>query len=72
MMTLDEAVDRARAIQRDLEAGKLTVPYPDDVRAQLAECCEVFNAFADDNSTAAELVRRLEAPEPVKQVGLPW
>lgn len=71
-MTLDEAVAQARRIQRDLDEKRLKVPYPDDVRAQLAACLEVFMEFANDNETARILVERLEAPEPVKQVGLPW
>lgn len=71
-MTLDEAVAQARSIQRDLDAGRLAVPYPDEVRAQLAGCCEAFTEYANDNETAAELVRRLQAPEPAKTMALPW
>lgn len=70
MMSLDEAFAKARSIQRDLDAGTLTVPYPDLVQAQLVECCAVFNANEDD--TAGELVRRLMAPEPAKAMTLPW
>lgn len=71
-MTLDEAVVQARSIQRDLDAGRLKVPYPAEVRAQLAACCETFNEYANDNETAGELVRRLQAPEPAKTAELPW
>ncbi len=70
MLNLDQAVELSRSIQRDLDAGKLKVPYPPDVRAQLVECCAVFNA--NGNETAGELVRRLQAPEPAKTLALPW
>jgi hypothetical protein len=69
-MTLDEAVAMARRIQRDLDAGRLTVPYPAEVRAQLEECHQLLNEA--DDATAAELVRRLQAPEPAKTMALPW
>lgn len=71
-MTLDEAIDQARTIQRDLDAGRLTVPWPDHVKAQLVECLVAFTGFAKDNATAGELVRRLEAPEPARAMELPW
>jgi hypothetical protein len=65
-LTLDQAVARARAIQRDVDAGRLAVPYPADVHADLAECVRVFAAYSITREKARELIARLEAPE------LPW
>lgn len=67
MMTLDAAVAQARRIQRDLDAGRLKVPYPPAVLAELDECCQVFAASPD----AGEVMRRLEA-QPAKAMALPW
>lgn len=71
-MTLDDAIAQARRIQRDLDAKRLTVPYPPEVRAQLAECLKVFMGYAKDNETAGALIARLEAREPAKAMPLPW
>lgn len=66
-MTLEAAIARARAIQRDLEGGALRVPYPPAVLAELDACCQVF-ADAPD---ARDVMRRLEA-QPAKAMALPW
>lgn len=66
VLMLDEAVTRARAIQRDLDAGRLTVPYPPAVRADLAECVRVFGEWATTPERLKELAGRLDQAE------LPW
>jgi len=65
-LTLDQAVERVRAIQRTLDRGALTVPYPDHVRADLVACSAVFSAYCVSNDLARALVARLGAPD------LPW
>jgi hypothetical protein len=70
-MTVQEAVDKVRKIQKDLEEGRLRVPYPAEVRKALFECGGVFMAHATDSEKARELVARLQAPEPV-EAELPW
>lgn len=64
--SLDDAVQRVREIQRALDHGVLTVPYPDDVRAHLVACHALFSAHCSNSALALELVARLNAPE------LPW
>lgn len=68
-MTVDEAVRTARAIQADLEGGRLRVPYPPEIRKTILRCCGVFMAEATDTEKARALVARLQAPEPLE---LPW
>lgn len=65
-LTLDRAIARAREIQRDLDAGRLTVPYPVHVREDLKACVRVFADYCTTPEKAAELGLRLNAPE------LPW
>jgi len=64
--TLDEAVTRAREIERMLAQGTLTVPYPASILAELHECSRVFNNYCTTPERLKELAGRLDAPE------LPW
>lgn len=64
--TLDEAVTRAREIERMLAHGTLTVPYPAPIRAELVECVRVFSEWATTPERLKELAGRLDAPD------LPW
>jgi hypothetical protein len=68
---LELAIATARGIQRELDNGKLTVPYPPHVAHSLLECSAAFNAYATDSEKAKALVTLLEAPEPV-EAELPW
>ena len=70
-MTLDQAVETAREIQADLDSGRLTVPYPPEVRWTILRCCGVFMDYATDSEKATALVARLLAPAPVT-AELPW
>ena len=70
-MTLDQAIQTAREIQADLDEGRLTVPYPPEVRKSILRCCGVFMDYATDSEKATALVARLQAPEPV-EAELPW
>lgn len=70
-MTLDEAVQAARKVQDDLDSGRLTVPYPPEVRKTIMQCCGVFMDYATDSEKATALVARLQAPEPA-EAELPW
>jgi len=70
-MTLQEAVEMARKIQDDLDTGRLTVPYPPEVRQTILRCCGVFMEHATDTEKATALVARLSAPVPVT-AELPW
>lgn len=69
-MTLDQAVLRVRAIQADLEAGRLTVPYPDAVNAELAQLGDVLADHCKTKQQAEDLVARIQAP--ARQAALPW
>ena len=70
-MTVQEAVDKVRKIERDLTEGRLRVPYPPEVRKTIFACGAVFMAHATDTVKARELVARIQAPEP-ETVELPW
>ena len=70
-MTIQEAIDRVRTIQRNLESGHLRVPYPPEVRKAILQCGAVFMAHATSVAAARDLVERLTAPEPVT-AELPW
>lgn len=70
-MTVQEAVDKVRKIERDLTEGRLRIPYPPEVRKQIFECGNVFMAEATTVEKARELVARINAPEPVT-AELPW
>ena len=70
-MTVQEAVDKVRKIERDLAEGRLRVPYPPEVRKAILECGGVFMAHATDTETARALVARLNAPLP-ETAELPW
>jgi hypothetical protein len=70
-MTVQEAVEKVRTIERDLTEGRLRVPYPKEVRQAIFECGGVFMSYATDTEKARELVSRLNAPEPV-EAELPW
>jgi len=69
--TLEEAIATTRKIQNDLDNGRLTVPYPPEVRQTILRCCGVFMDFARDTETSRALVARLSAPVPVT-AELPW
>ncbi|HJR01807.1 MAG TPA: hypothetical protein VKA83_09255 [Methylomirabilota bacterium] len=60
-MTLDDAVRVARSIQRDLETGKLHVPYPPQVRRSLFVCITVFDREGVASKDAKAIVDRLAA-----------
>lgn len=70
-MTVQEAVDKVRKIERDLTEGRLRVPYPAEVRKTIFECGGIFMAYSTDTEKARELVARINAPEPVT-AELPW
>lgn len=63
-MTVQDAVDKVRKIQKDLDEGRPRVPYPREVRETLDRCLGVFSAHATSVEKAREIVERLEAPEP--------
>lgn len=63
---LDTAVARARAIERMLAQGTLTVPYPASILAELHECSRVFNDYCTTPERLKELAGRLDQPD------LPW
>jgi hypothetical protein len=69
-VNLQTAVERARAIQDDLEAGRFTVPYPEEVRRELAEIEDLFVAHCQTADEARELVARLKAKPQTAE--LPW
>ena len=71
-MTIDQAVIRIRAIQADLDAGRLTVPYPEPVLLEIRELSEVFSVHCKTFEQARELVRRIHAPESPAPARLPW
>jgi len=66
ILTLDAAVAKAREIQRDLDAGRLVVPYPSEVREDLVACVRVFSDYCTTPERLRELAGRLDQPE------LPW
>ena len=68
-LTLDQAIATARKIQDDLDKGRLTVPYPPEVRQTILRCCGVFMEHATDSAKARALVARLAAPATAE---LPW
>lgn len=70
-MTVQEAVDTVRKIEKDLAEGRLRVPYPPEVCKMIFACGGVFLAYATDTAKARELVARISAPEPV-EAELPW
>ena len=70
-MTLHEAIAEARTIQTDLDAGRLSVPYPPDVRKRIMRCLAVMIRAATDTASAREIVQRLNAPER-ETAELPW
>jgi hypothetical protein len=68
-MTIDQAIARIRAIQADLDAGRLTVPYPATVRSEIVSLSEVFSAHCKTTEQARALVARVNAPATAE---LPW
>jgi len=70
-MTVQEAVDKVRKIERDLTKGRLRVPYPPEVRKTIFDCGKVFMAEATTVEKARALVARIQAPEP-ETADLPW
>jgi hypothetical protein len=70
-MTLDDAVRVARSIQRDLEAGRLTVPYPEKIRVALRVCLSVFAREGDTAAKAQAITARLEAASDPTDVVVP-
>lgn len=68
-MTPDQAVKRARAIQADLESGRLSVPYPVPVQNELRACVEIFAGEAKTVAQARALVARINGPATAE---LPW
>lgn len=70
-MTVQEAVDKVRKIEKDLAEGRLRVPYPPEVRKSIFECGGVFMGYATDVEKARELVARINAPE-LETADLPW
>jgi hypothetical protein len=68
-VTLEQAIATTRKIQDDLDSGRLTVPYPPEVRRTILRCCGVFMDYATDSEKATALVARLSAPVTVE---LPW
>ncbi len=68
-MTIDHAVKRIREIQADLDAGRLTVPYPETVRSEIVSLSEVFSAHCKTTEQARGLVARINARATAE---LPW
>lgn len=68
-MTIDQAIARIRTIQADLDAGRLTVPYPENVRTEILGLNEVFSAHCKTTDEARALVARINAPATAE---LPW
>jgi hypothetical protein len=69
-MTVQEAVDEIRKIQRELDAGRLRPPFPTPIRKKVYECGKVFMAYSTSNEKAKELVALINAPE--GDLELPW
>lgn len=70
-MTVQDAVEKIRKIENDLQAGRLRVPYPPEVRKTIFACGAVFMAEATTTEKARALVARIQAPEP-ETADLPW
>jgi hypothetical protein len=68
-MTVDYAIDRLQAIQADLDAGRLTMPYPEPIRRELMELADVFMAHCQTSEQARALMARIQTPE---TLSLPW
>ena len=43
-MTVQEAVETVRKIEKDLAEGRLRVPYPPEIRKAILDCGKVFIA----------------------------
>jgi hypothetical protein len=71
VVTVQEAVEKVRKIEKDLTEGRLRVPYPPEVRTAIFECGTVFMNHATDTEKARALVARINAPEPAT-ADLPW
>lgn len=72
-LTLDDAVRVARSIQRDLDAGRLKVPYPEKVRVSMRICLTVFFREGDTTAKSAAIVDRLNAAtDPTDTVVPAW
>ena len=72
-MTLDDAIRVARSIQRDLNAGRLRVPYPEKVRLAIRVCMSVFAREGDTAVKALAITARLEAEtDPTDVVAAAW
>lgn len=71
-MNLELAVTRLRAIQADLDAGRLTVPYPEPIRRELMQLVGVCVASCGNREEARVLVAQIQAPEPINAAELPW
>jgi hypothetical protein len=68
-MTLDQAVTRLRAIDADLAAGRLTVPYPEPIEREIAGLAEIISAHCQTSEQARELVQRISGSGVSE---LPW
>jgi hypothetical protein len=74
-MLLAAALERNAEIQADLAAGRLTVPYPEAIKKELALMGEVFAQHCTTPETARELVRLINEAKPAtprKPAELPW
>ncbi len=71
-MTLGDAIDRARTIQRDLEAGRLTIPYPDPIRRELLDLCGAFSRLCRTKEEARHVIARIQGPDGPPERELPW
>ena len=68
-MTIDQAIVRIRAIQADLDAGRLTVPYPENIRTEILTLNDVFSTHCKTTEQARALIARINAPATRE---LPW
>lgn len=71
-MTIDQAVKRIREIQADLDAGRLTVPWPEPIRREIFDLSETFSAHCKTFEEARALVQRIHGPAPAATAELPW
>jgi len=68
-MNLDAAVARLQTIQADVDAGRLSVPYPEPIRRELMQLVGVCVASCETREQARALVQRLSEPAAAE---LPW
>ena len=75
-MNVEKAVERACAIQGDLEAGVFGVPYSEPIRRELDEILDTFAAACQTPASARRLVTALSAkrsaPAGASPAELPW